>query len=443
MTSIMASNLSLEEKVREMAGASLVDMTAFLRRIVADPGECAHEKEHAQTIYDEMVKLGFDDVHFDPLGNVMGFMGKGPKIIAFDAHIDNVGIGLIENWEFDPYKGFETASEIGGRGTTDQLGGIVSAIYGTKIMNDLGLIPDDLKIMIVGSVQEEDCEGMSWDYILNEDKIRPEFVISTEPTDGGIYRGHRGRMEIRIDIKGISAHGSAPERGVNAIYRMADVIKEIEKLNDDPETGLARRLQPEYNDQWEDARFLGRGTVVVSQIFYTSPSRCAVADSCAITLDRRMTAGETWEGCLEELRELPSVKKLGEDAVVSLYRYEVPSYTGVVYPTDTYFPAWIVDACHPSVEAARLAYTSLYGNKRIGDPETLEEREAKPLVDKWDFSTNAVTITGRYGIPCVGFGPGAEKQAHAPNEKTWKQDLVVCAATYALIPQAYAALINR
>ena len=64
-------------------------------------------------------------------------------------------------------------------------------------------------------------------------------------------------------------------------------------------------------------------------------------------------------------------------------------------------------------------------------------RKARPLTDKWTFSTNGVSIMGRNGIPCIGFGPGAEAQAHAPNEKTWKQDLVTCAAVYAALPCCY------
>ena len=58
--------------------------------------------------------------------------------------------------------------------------------------------------------------------------------------------------------------------------------------------------------------------------------------------------------------------------------------------------------------------------------------------DKWTFSTNCVSIMGMFGIPVVGFGPGKEKEAHAPNEKTWKEDLVQCAALYAALPVAYA-----
>lgn len=381
------------------------DMTAFLRELVAIPSESAQEEGVAKRIVQEMRDLGFDEAFTDPQGNVHGVMGTGGKIIAFDGHIDTVGLGEMSNWTFDPYEGYETDTEIGGRGTSDQTGGVVSAVYGAKIMKDLGLIPDGYKVLVTGTVQEEDCDGLCWQYIHNEMGITPEFVVITEPTDKGIYRGQRGRMEIRVEVKGISCHGSAPERGDNAIYKMAEIVLDVKQLNDhlhcDP--------------------FLGKGTVTVTQQFYTSPSRCAVADFAAISLDRRLTFGETWESALEEVRNLPSVKKFS--AQVSMYTYERPSWTGLVYPTECYFPTWVIPEDHPAARAMVASHQGMYG---------------EPRVDKWTFSTNGVSIMGRYGIPCIGFGPGAEAQAHAPNEKTWKEDLVRCAAVYAAVPMNYA-----
>ena len=421
----------------------LPQMTKFLRELVAIPGESAGEEGHVRRIQAEMEAVGFDKVEIDPQGNILGWMGSGKTLIAFDAHIDTVGIGNRDNWQFDPYQGFETETEIGGRGTSDQLGGIVSSVYGAKIMKDLGLLNEQYQVLVVGSVQEEDCDGLCWQYIINEDKVRPAFVVSTEPTDGGIYRGQRGRMEIRVDVKGVSCHGSAPERGDNAIYKMADILQDIRALNEnDAEQGtqikgLVKMLEQSFNPDWKEARFLGKGTITVSEIFFTSPSRCAVADSCAVSLDRRMTAGESWESCLEEIRNLPAVKRYAEDVKVSMYQYDRPSWTNCVYPIECYFPTWVIPEDHKVTKALEAAYKGLFGETRIGHPDTLEMRQARPLTDKWTFSTNGVTIMGRNGIPCIGFGPGAEAQAHAPNEKTWKQDLVTCAAVYAALPQMY------
>lgn len=413
-------------KIKDAAQSYEQDMTKFLRDLVRIPGESVGEEGHVKRIEQEMNALGFDKVVIDPMGNILGYMGSGKTLIGFDAHIDTVGIGNRDNWDFDPYEGFESDREIGGRGTSDQLGGIVSAVYGAKIMKDQGLLDDRYTVLVTGTVQEEDCDGLCWQYIVNEDKVRPEFVVSTEPTDGGIYRGQRGRMEIRVDVTGVSCHGSAPERGDNAIYKMADILQEVRALNEnDAEDsseikGLVKMLDEKYNKEWKEARFLGRGTVTTSEIFFTSPSRCAVADSCAVSLDRRMTAGETWESCLDEIRALPSVKKYG--AKVSMYNYERPSWTGLSYPTECYFPTWVIPQDHKVTEAMAAAYTELYG---------------KPRIDKWTFSTNGVSIMGRFGIPCIGFGPGKEAQAHAPNEKTWKEDLVRCAAVYAALPSEY------
>ena len=390
--------------VKKTAEGYEKNMTKFLRDLVAIPGESCGEEGVIKRIEKEMKELGFDKVEIDPMGNVLGYMGTGKTLIAYDAHIDTVGLGELSNWKFDPYEGYENETEIGGRGTSDQLGGIVSATYGAKIMKDLGLLSDKYTVLVTGTVQEEDCDGLCWQYIINEDKVRPEFVVITEPTDGNIYRGQRGRMEIRVEVKGISCHGSAPERGDNAIYKMADIVKEVQALND--------RLH--YDP------FLGKGTLAVSQSFYNSPSRCAVADMAAISIDRRLTDGETWEMALEEIRALPSVKKY--EAVVSMYKYDSPSWTKCVYPTECYFPTWVIPAEHPATKAMVESYRGMYG---------------EPLVDKWTFSTNGVSIMGRYNIPCIGFGPGKEAQAHAPNEITWKADLVKCAAVYAALPTLY------
>ena len=434
------------EAIKKAAQAYGPDMTRFLRDMIAIPSESCEEEGVAKRIKQEMEKLGYDKVEIDGLGNVIGWMGDGEKIIAIDSHIDTVGIGNRNNWTDDPYEGWENETQIYGRGGSDQEGGLASAVYGTKIMKDMGLIPAGFRIMVVGSVQEEDCDGMCWQYIANKDfssleeaQQKIEFVISTEPTDGGIYRGHRGRMEIRVDVKGVSCHGSAPERGDNAIYKMADILQDVRALNENPADdsveikGLVKMLDPKYNpEHYEDARFLGRGTCTTSQIFFTSPSRCAVADSCSISIDRRMTAGETYQSCIKEIEDLPAVKKYGDDVKVSMYWYDRPAWTGEVYKTECFFPTWINKETAPHVQALVDAYHGLWGEERIwSDDLAKKTREGRPLCDKWTFSTNCVSIQGRYGIPCVGFGPGAESQAHAPNEVTWKQDLVTCAALYA------------
>ena len=392
------------QKVLEKSKDYQSQMSAFLRDMIAIPSESCEEEKVIQRIRQEMETVGFDRVEIDPMGNVLGYIGNGSHLIAMDAHIDTVGIGNRENWSHDPYAGYEDDDIIYGRGASDQEGGMAAMVYAGKVIKDLGLT-DDYTLLVTGTVQEEDCDGLCWQYIIEESKIRPEFVVSTEPTSLGVYRGQRGRMEIRVAVEGVSAHGSAPERGDNAIFKMAPILMELQELH--------HRLK--------DDDFLGKGSLTVSEVFYTSPSRCAVADGCSVSIDRRLTWGETWEGALEEIRRLPSVQQAG--ATVSMYNYERPSYTGLVYPTECYFPAWVLDENHAACKTLVESFTSLF--------------DERPVVDKWTFSTNGVSIMGRYNIPCVGFGPGHEDQAHAPNEVTWKDELVRACAMYAVIPSVY------
>ncbi|MFO7815670.1 MAG: YgeY family selenium metabolism-linked hydrolase [Halanaerobiales bacterium] len=391
-------------KILEQAEKYRPDISKFLRDMIALPSESCEEKDVILRIKEEMEKVGFDKVEIDEMGNVLGYIGHGDHLIAMDAHIDTVGVGDKSLWDYDPYEGYEDDEIIIGRGASDQEGGMASMVYAGKIIKDLGL-EDDYTLLITGTVQEEDCDGLCWHYMIEEEEIRPEFVVITEPSSCNIYRGHRGRMEIKVTTHGVSCHGSAPERGENAIYKMAPIINELKALNE--------------NLKYDE--FLGKGTLAVSEIFFSSPSRCAVADGCSISIDRRLTAGETWGFALQQIRNLPAVKEA--EAEVEMYEYERPSYTGLTYPIESYYPTWVIEEDHPLCNSAVDSYQNLF--------------EEEPLVDKWTFSTNGVSIMGRHGIPCIGFGPGHEDQAHAPNERTWKDELVEAAAFYAAVPTTY------
>lgn len=392
------------EAILAKAETYKAEMSQFLRDMIAIPAESGGEEKRIARIRQEMEKTGFDRVEIDPMGNIMGYIGQGKHLLAMDAHIDSVGVGDPQLWNYDPFQGFEDEEVIIGRGASDQLGGMAAMVYGAKIIKDLDL-EGDYTLLVTGTVQEEDCDGLCWQYIINESKIKPELVVLTEPTSCNIYLGQRGRMEIKVATGGLSCHGSAPERGDNAIYKMAPILTELRALN----------------ENLPDHDFLGKGTLTVSEIFYSSPSRCAVADGCAISIDRRLTMGETAASAIRQISNLPAVKTAA--ARVEMYDYRRPSYKGLVYPMEAYFPAWLLEKDHPAARALVEAFKALF--------------KEEPLVDKWTFSTNGVSIMGLHGIPCIGFGPGHEDQAHAPNEKTWKSELVKAAAMYAVIPSLY------
>lgn len=397
----MSSMLYDEAKKREAATAE------FLKDIVSIPSLSSQEGDVVKFMAEAMKKMGYDEVVIDGMGNLLGRIGNGPRIIAFDGHCDTVDVGDLSLWtKVKPYPAIIQDGKVYGRGGADQKGGVASSICGIAMLKELGLVPENLTIWVVASVQEEDCDGLCWQYIVQEGKLRPEVVVSTEPTSLQIYHGHRGRMELEISTQGLSCHGSAPERGINAVYKMADIIKDIEKLNED--------LPP--------VEPLGKGTVTISQIRSTSPSLCAVADGCTIHLDRRLTLGENEETTVAELKALPGVQKA--EAQIKVLEYSVPSWTGLVYPTKKYFPTWNIEEDSPQVTSAVTAYK-----------ETLS---GDPVVSHWVFSTNGVSICGMFGIPVIGFGPGHEKFAHAPNEEIDVDHLPRAAAFYAAFAIEYA-----
>ena len=381
--------LTLAEKYSEFTANNL-------SRLIKHKSLSCYEKETADELKEMMLAAGFDEVFIDGLGNVIGKIGNGKKIIAIDGHIDTVDAGNENNWSFDPFGGEIRNGYVYGRGSVDQSGGPASFITAGKILKKIG-IPNDVTIYFVGSVMEEDCDGLCWKYIIEEDKIKPDCVIVTEPTNLNIYRGHRGRMEIEVAFYGVSAHGSAPERGTNAIYAASRAVLEIEKLN---------------NMLAHDS-FLGKGSVTSSEIASSSPSLCAVADFCKIHLDRRLTIGENKESAIKQIEEIVQ----GINAKVQLLNYHAKAYTGLEYGMEKYFPTWLIEENNPVILTGVETFSKLFGKK--------------PIIDKWTFSTNGVVINGFFGIPVIGFGPGDEVLAHAPNEKVPIEHLVKASAFYA------------
>ncbi len=379
----------LSEKYRDYTARNLSELIKIK--------SLSRDEENVQKVLkQQMEDAGFDEVRIDGLGNVIGRIGYGQQVLAIDGHMDTVDLGNLDNWDFDPLGGEIRDGYVHGRGTVDQEGGPAAFITAGRILKELGF-DKDLTIYFVGSVMEEDCDGLCWKYLIEEEGIKPDFVICTEPTNLNVYRGHRGRMEVQVSFFGVSSHGSAPERGKNAIYMASRAALEIEKLN----------------EKLPSDEFLGKGSVTISEIVSDSPSLCAVADFARIHLDRRLTWGETRESAMKEIRKL--VKDM--NAEVQMLDYNEKSYTGLEYGMEKYFPAWKIPEDHVVVQTGIRAFHNLYGKV--------------PQTGKWTFSTNGVTINGIYGIPTIGFGPGNEVLAHAPNEKVAIHDLVVASAFYA------------
>ncbi len=390
------------EAILKGAMAHEDDIVRFLRDLIAIPATSCQEGPVIGRIKVEMQKVGFDEIRVDKMGNILGRIGSGKRVIMMDSHTDTVGVGDPKEWTFDPYKGKVEDGCVWGRGASDQRAGIACLVYAGKLIKDLRLT-DDFTVWMCGSVEEEDSDGIGWLYILREDGIQPDAIVITEPTNLRVYRGHRGRMEIEVHVPGVSCHASAPERGVNPVYKATHIIQQVEALNE--------RLK-------RDA-FLGKGTIAVTDIRALTPSQCAVPSSCTFHLDRRLTAGETKESAVAEIRALPALK----DAVVEVLEYRVKSWTGLEYGMEKYYPTWTLEETHPLVRAGVETYRTLFGQD--------------PVVDKWVFSTNGVATMGIMKVPTIGFGPGEEDNAHSALERVPIAHLVKATQFYAAFPLVF------
>lgn len=392
--------------IRKSAKALEGEITRFLAEMIRTPSFSTKEEDVIGLIQREMLETGFDEVRIDGIGNVIGRMGCGPRIVAFDAHVDTVYPGDRRLWDSDPFSGKVESGKIWGRGAVDQKSGMAAMVYAAKMIKELAL-NSGFTVYFTGTVMEEDCEGLCWSHLIEEEGIRPELVVITEPTNMNIHRGHRGRVEITVRLGGVSCHGSAPERGENAIYKMARLVPEIESLN----------------ERLEEQPFLGKGTVTVTEIRSSSPSLCAVPDEATIHLDRRLTTGETGQSAVAEVKAAAARSGYPE-AVVEILEYGEPSYTGLRRAIVKDYPTWTLEEGSPFLAMASESYKGVFGRR--------------PKVGKWTFSTNGVAIAGRHGIPCLGLGPGDEVLAHAPNEACPVDHLGGAAAFYA----AFIARLN-
>ncbi len=381
------------------------NMVSFLRDIVEIPSPSCEEKGVAERTKTEMERLGYDDVRIDSFGSVIGKLGDGEKVILYDSHMDTVGIGDPDAWAHDPYKGKVEDGIVYGRGTGDNKGGLASMIYGAALSKKMGNL-EGVTLYVVGSAQEESSDGLAYKTVITEDGLRPDVVVLGECTGLKIYRGQRGRMEITVTIKGKSCHASAPERGENAIYKIVKIVRGIEQLN------------PSLRDD----DFLGKGTVAVTNMEVDTASLNAVPDKAVIYIDRRLTAGETKESAMEEIRDI-----VGNEGSVEILQYQATSYTGKVDGMEKYYPTWHLDPEHHALKSAEAAYKEVFGEE--------------PIVDKWTFSTNGVYTAGIEGIPTFGLGPSVEEVTHTVDDQVSIEDLIKAAAFYAGYPLFYKEAI--
>jgi putative selenium metabolism hydrolase len=394
-------------EIRRKVAKNHDNIINFLHEICAIPSMEGQLKDVGDRIQAEMQKLGFDETRFDKMGNTIGRIGNGPKVIVYDSHIDTVGVGDPSEWEWDPFKGKVENGCLYARGACDEKGSTPGMVYGLAMARDLGLL-DGYTAYYFGNM-EEWCDGIAPNSFVDADpKVLPDFVVIGEPTKMQVYRGHKGRIELKITAHGRSAHAASHYLGDNAVYKMMSIITQIRELD--------RRMR--FGMGYHPVQ--GYPSIAVTDAEARTASINAVPDQFSIYIDRRLTLSETREEIIETIKGVIPDYLQDEIHVEELF-YDTPSYTGFVFPVSKFYPPWLLEDNHPLAQAGQSTIEALWGEKR-------------PL-GTWDFSTNGTYWAGKAGIPSIGFGPGDEKTAHMRDENVPLDEVVHSTEFYALLPK--------
>ncbi len=356
------------------------DLIRLAQKAIQTRSYSNEEGELAQLLAQEMRRLNYDEVWIDSTGNVIGRMGRGDTVLHFDGHMDTVQVNDAPLWKHPPFSGEIAEGALWGRGSVDMKSALCAAIYGVALARDKGALAGKT-VYVTGTVCEEYCDGVNLQHLYEELSLRPDYCIICEPSGNKITLGHKGKAQVRIVTRGVSAHGSAPEKGKNAVYEMAEIIQRVDRLNRSlcHAGGLS-------------------GTIVLSDISCVSASLNAVPSQCSIYLDRRLALGETLDQVRSEMDQLVA----GKDAYWEVGALHHTSWTGKALDYEPMHDPWIIAKNQPLTQALIRAYAEVYG--------------AKPdFFDFWDFGTNAITPVAM-GVPTIGFGPGEYKLAHMLNE---------------------------
>ncbi|MEO1666419.1 MAG: YgeY family selenium metabolism-linked hydrolase [Chloroflexota bacterium] len=390
---------SIVEQIRAKTESHRDDIIQFLRDLCAIPSYDSEIRAVGERLQAEMEKVGFDEVWWDQMGNVIGRIGDGPVKLMYDTHIDTVGIGDPEEWEWDPFEGKTEDGVFFARGASDEKNSTPGMVYGLAIARDLGLL-DGITAYVFGNMEERN-DGIACHALVEVEGLKPDFVVIGEPTKMQVYRGHKGRVEMKVVAKGKSAHAASNFMGDNAVYKVVPIIDAISKL--EPELG--------------DDEFLGHGRITVTKVEVQTPSLNAVPDEATVYIDQRITFGEDPQDALQRIKDLIGDR---DDMEASILWDEEPSYTGFTFGTHKIYPAWALEEDHPFVQAGVKTGEAVYG-----EPSN---------TGKWDFSTNGIYWRGKAGIPSIGFGPGDEIHAHTVLDQVKLEDVVQSTNWYAALP---------
>jgi putative selenium metabolism hydrolase len=373
----------------------------FLRELIRTPSTSGDEEAIAKLIVAKMEELGYDHVEIDAVGNVIGVVENASrKTLLYNGHMDTVPPGGMK----DPYSAHVLDGEpfgvpgevVYGRGACDMKGALAAmTMAGGILKREAGF---EGHLIITGSVLEEAVESLGSRHLVRNLRLRPDVAVVGEATNMDIAIGHRGVLYPEITVKGKSCHASAPHRGVNALYRMTDVIQEIQKII--PEL-------PQHP-------FLGKMSMAINTISVIPGALNVVPERCTISVDTRTIPEFGAEDVINLLKK--ALGKLELDAEVKLMEKQEKCYTGYSECLKKDLPAFYTSPNDRYVQRARRIIAA-----------TLDR---EPSIKPWVFATDSACFS-EIGASTFGFGPGDEKFAHTAGDHVRVDDVVDAAVVYA------------
>ncbi|NIZ41330.1 YgeY family selenium metabolism-linked hydrolase (plasmid) [Entomospira entomophila] len=374
------------------------ELIQFTQSLIQSPSDSGQEKEVADKIAQYCKENHFDDVHIDRYGNIIGLIKgnrPGPKLL-FDGHIDTVPVTDPSVWKHNPYGAEIVDGKMYGRGTTDMKGAVAAFVTAAKYFAEAKNRDFAGEIYVAGVVHEECFEGVAAREI--SAKVKPDYVVIAEASQLNLKIGQRGRAEIVVETFGKPAHSANPEKGINAVYKMAQVIEAI------------KTLEPTSHPT------LGLGILELTDIKSSPyPGASVVPEYCRATYDRRLLVGETLESVLQPLQDLAN-RLMAKDSelkiVISYAKGQERCYTNNMIEGERFFPGWLYDESEPWIQAIK---------------SELEGKGYTPSITQYNFCTNGSHYAGEAGIKTIGLGPSRENLAHTVDEHIEIDQLVqVC-----------------
>lgn len=384
---------------RVSASEPVVRFLRDLLRIPSPPGE---EREAAERVRREMDAAGFDEVSTDRAGNVTGVVrgrGEAPGVLLV-THLDHVDAGDPADWPHPPFGGEVHGGHVWGRGAVDIKGPLAAQVHGVGAL--AGGPPPPGDVVVMAAVQEE-VGGLGTRHACRGEL--PELAIVGEPSSNRLRRGHRGRGELTVRVRGRSAHASAPERGANPLYVAADFLGRLEsvELPGHPELGAA--------------------TVAPTLVATDQQSPNVIPGEVRLTLDCRLVPG-SGAADLRELLDphLEAAVRPGTEARIEVPVFDRETYTGLRTELPAEIPAYLLPDDDPAVTTAADVLE-----------EALGER---PGIGVWGFATDGGHLAAA-GVRVVGFGPGEEERAHTVEERVAVEEVVAAARGYGALARSW------